>query len=207
MTRCIKKQFPMETLPCKDLSSRFNLLVGKKDIALDIVDFNNKNDALLSCADGFIICYAINDRDSFLNIKDYLHKILDTNLHRPSISIIANKSDLYTERRVSSREGYQLAKHVNALFYETSAMLPVIDIRQIFYDLCIAIKNSNKPKKRGTCELEISDLHNIIYQSVIKATGLFGYTRANESSMISDKLKHLNQQSGFRESSLDISII
>ena len=162
------------------------MIIGKKKTAcLDIVDFNDKNDALISCADAFIICYAINDRKSFKAIDSYLGKIVEANIKSPKIAIVGNKIDLYNDREVTSSEGLKLAKEISGLFYETSAKVPVIDVRQVFYDLYQTLKNNLKRSKKGkrnSIELEsASDVFSLLNYSIINNTGVIGRSDSNSS--------------------------
>lgn len=185
VSRCIQNVFPKESVSGKDLSHRYSMIIGKKKTAcLDIVDFNDKNDALISCADAFIICYAINDRKSFKAIDGYLEKIVEANIKSPKIAVVGNKIDLYNDREVTSSEGLDLAKEINGLFYETSAKVPVIDVRQVFYDLYQTLKNNLKRSKKGkrnSIELESSDVFSLLNYSVINNTGVIGRTASTSS--------------------------
>jgi Ras family. len=177
VSRCIKNVFPDTSASGKDLSHRYNMSLNKKKtVCLDIVDFNGKNDALISCADGFIICYAIDNRKSFEAIDSYLDKIVEANIKSPKIAIVGNKIDLYNQREVTSNEGLELAKEINALFYETSAKVPVIDVRQVFYDLYQSLKNVKRSKKskRGSFEFESSDVFSLLNYSIINNSGVIG---------------------------------
>lgn len=187
VTRCIKNKFYKSLVSGRDLSYRYNANFGKKPVPLDVVDFNGKNDALISCADGFILCYSITDRKSFDAIDDYLDKIVDANIKHPKITIIGNKSDLYRDREVTSAEGFLLAKEINGQFYETSAKIPVIDIRQVFYDLYKAIKNSKKIRKdkKDSFDYESSDDYGITDQAMLNSSGLLGYSRCSQRGYLS----------------------
>lgn len=175
------------------------MIFGKKrkNVSLDIVDFNDKNDALISCADGFVICYSITDRSSFDAIDSYLDKIVEANIKSPKIAVVANKIDLYNHREVSSSEGLQLAKDVNGLFYETSAKVPVIDVRQVFYDLykSIRIAKRSKKGKRNSLELESSDVFSLLNYSVINNSGILGRSSTSGnyfSAFINSRRKKLS---------------
>lgn len=212
--RCIKNKFHNENCSSKDFSFRYNLVFGKKEVALDIVDYNNKNDALISHADGYIICYSINDKQSFKDITMYLDKILDANMKQPKIALVGNKSDLYLERQVPSSAGNQFAKDIDALFYETSARIPVIDIRQIFYDLFKAIKSSNKLKKTPRNSFDFGsqlDLHSLFNHSAMNPIGYTNTgsrkTRSSNNNNVgyfSKTLKRFSPKADIRKSSLDI---
>jgi len=196
VSRCLQNTFPQDSSSGKDISHRYNMTINKKkSVCLDIVDFNDKNDALISCADAFIICYAINDRKSFEAIDAYLDKIVEANIKSPKIGIVGNKIDLYNDREVTSTEGLELAKEINSLFYETSAKVPVIDVRQVFYDLYQSLKNAKRSKKgkRGSIELESSDVFSLLNYSIINNSGVIG--RSSSSSCFSALLSARRKKS------------
>jgi GTPase SAR1 family protein len=64
--------------------------------------------------------YDITNQKSFLNLKNYYLKIINSqNLNIP-IMIIGNKKDLNKERKVSTWEGLQFSKENDFLFHEIS---------------------------------------------------------------------------------------
>lgn len=76
--------------------------------------------------------YSVTSRDSFGIIKTLFQKVLwakgwdpeDPVASTPTrlpIMIVGNKSDKFTERKVSTREGYDVAKDLGCEFIETSA--------------------------------------------------------------------------------------
>lgn len=86
-----------------------------------------------SRSDGIILVYDISDRSSFSSIRGYHdqlrrhHQIVTHNTNSPArferlpIVIIGNKTDLASERAVSTEEGAALAKELGCGFVETSA--------------------------------------------------------------------------------------
>jgi Ras-related protein Rab-5C len=71
-----------------------------------------------------ILVYDITTRNSFDGIKDYWSKeILANSPEDIIIALVANKSDDYYEQQVSTQEGKDLAKEINAIFQCTSAKL------------------------------------------------------------------------------------
>lgn len=73
-------------------------------------------------AHGIIITCAINNRNSFNNLKNWLHSIKEnTNSESIQLIIIANKLDLENEREVKTEEIAQKAKELNIEYFETSA--------------------------------------------------------------------------------------
>ena len=71
-----------------------------------------------------ILVYDITTRNSFNGIKEYWAKqILENSPEDIIIALVANKSDEYYEQKVSTQEGKDLAREINAIFHSTSAKL------------------------------------------------------------------------------------
>ena len=71
-----------------------------------------------------ILVYDITTRNSFNGIKEYWSKeILANSPEDIIIALVANKSDDYYEQEVSTQEGKDLAREINAIFQCTSAKL------------------------------------------------------------------------------------
>ena len=127
--------------------------------------------------DGYILVYAINDREAFEEVKEHYEDIVRVRgtRHGP-IVLCGNKCDLESERTVSTSEGEELAQRMGAVFYETSA-LAYINIREMFYTLVRDIidwkvREGNK-KTRGfirrvictfmsAIDLLVSSMHEVI---------------------------------------------
>jgi small GTP-binding protein len=73
-------------------------------------------------AHGIILACAVNNRNSFYNLRNWLNSIKDnTNEEKIQIIIIGNKCDLVDEREVSTEEIAKKAKELDVEFFETSA--------------------------------------------------------------------------------------
>jgi GTPase SAR1 family protein len=73
-------------------------------------------------AHGIVITCAINNRNSFYNLRNWLNSIKDnTKSETIQLIIIANKSDMGEEREVSTEEIAEKAKELKVEYYETSA--------------------------------------------------------------------------------------
>ena len=68
---------------------------------------------------GVLLVYDISERQSFLNIENWMQSIKENSDGLPTI-LIGNKSDLNDERKVSFEEGNQKAQEFGCPFYETS---------------------------------------------------------------------------------------
>lgn len=95
---------------------------------LDILDtagqaeFTAMREQYMRGGEGFLICYSIADRHSFLEAEEYRDLILKVRAaeHVPVI-LVGNKIDLECQRRVSTEEGGALAAKFGCQFMETSA--------------------------------------------------------------------------------------
>lgn len=66
--------------------------------------------------------YAINNQKSFEKIDEYVESILNVkDVDEYPMIIVGNKSDLESERTVSTQDGIEISKHFGCPFFETSA--------------------------------------------------------------------------------------
>ena len=105
-------------------------------------------------ADGFVLVYAINDKQSFeevLNIKQTIDEIKKTNVQ---CVLIGNKIDLLHEVKVPTSEGERLASDWACAFFETSASDGGEEISELFHELHREIRRrkmiENKPRRRSS---------------------------------------------------------
>lgn len=73
-------------------------------------------------AAGMLLVYDISQRDSFEHIMQWLREAKDNADPELVITLIGNKADKASERKVSYEEGLQLARRQGLLFLETSAV-------------------------------------------------------------------------------------
>ena len=106
-------------------------------------------------AHGVIIVYDITNKESFLHVNDWLEQCnLRTDLIIPKL-LIGNKSDLESQRIITTEEGQELANSLKMGFIETSAK-QCININAAFDRL------SNEMLDAHTRNLNISPLSHII---------------------------------------------
>ena len=81
----------------------------------------------INAAEGFMLVYAINDRQSFESLKmkyDAIKRNKEAQSQPVTIIVVGNKCDLpKEERKVSIEEARNLCKIWNVLFIETSALV------------------------------------------------------------------------------------
>ncbi|XP_062316680.1 ras-related and estrogen-regulated growth inhibitor-like protein [Osmerus eperlanus] len=92
-------------------------------------------------ADGFMVVYNINDRNSFINAKNILGQIKDVHVENSwgevdvPVCLVGNKQDLCHARQVYEEEGQCLAQENHCYFQEVSAAESYQDIVNLFTGL------------------------------------------------------------------------
>ena len=83
--------------------------------------YNSINENYYKDADGCLLVYDITNIDSFERIKDYyIQKIKDKCKKNIKIVLLGNKADKNDERKVSDKDGRDLALKNNYIFMESS---------------------------------------------------------------------------------------
>ena len=128
--------------PTIEDSYQKNVTIDNKLVDLEILDtagqeeFAMMREQFMVKADGFLMMYAINTRASF----DDLQRFRDQALHVQDTSkfpmiLVANKCDLpLIQRRVSVKEGQELAKEWDIPFFESSAKTAT-NVSESFFQL------------------------------------------------------------------------
>jgi len=80
---------------------------------------------------GIILCYAINNRESFEKIEYWMKEVREDANEDVCIILVGTKSDLSDERVVSTDEGRQLAESYGIKFLENSAK-SYLNIDEVF---------------------------------------------------------------------------
>jgi small GTP-binding protein len=70
---------------------------------------------------GILLIYDITSTSSFNNIKNWILQIRESLGEQPCITLVGNKVDLESNRRISKDDGIRLAKEYGMSFFETSA--------------------------------------------------------------------------------------
>ena len=96
-----------------------------------------------------IMVYAINDRDSFDNIDEWLKELKKESNPDAKIILIGNKADLDNERVVSFEEAQKYAKDYNFInFLETSAKTG-FNTKKVFIDAAIKLYEEHQKYKES----------------------------------------------------------
>ena len=71
-------------------------------------------------ANGILLVYDISDKNTFLNIENWMTSIKEESSDTIPIILIGNKCDLDDQRKIQKEEGEQFANNNNLKFFETS---------------------------------------------------------------------------------------
>ena len=85
-------------------------------------DFQKMIDEWIKVADGFLLVYAINDKESFEALKLKVNKIKKNKKDKAPVVVVGNKCDLESKREVDKQIAENYAKSIGAKYYETSAL-------------------------------------------------------------------------------------
>ena len=80
------------------------------------------SDQWIKSANGFLLVFAINDLETFTALNDKIKRIEKNEKQDLPKILVGNKIDLIDERAVSQQQAEELAKSINAKYYETSAL-------------------------------------------------------------------------------------
>ena len=119
-------------------------------------DYQNMMDMWISFAEGFLLVFAINDKESFNLIKSKRDRIL-RGKHgvKFPILLVGNKADLENERQVNYSEAKELADKWEIEYIETSAKTN-FNCKEAFEMLAQKIvqkKGKNSGKSRTCCNI------------------------------------------------------
>ena len=111
-------------------------------------DYQNSLD-MISLRDGFLLVFAINDKNSFDLIPSKIERIIKVKHDEASpMILVGNKQDLANKREVSYDEAKKLADSWNIEYIETSARNN-INCYEAFDHLAVKIYESRP--KRSSC--------------------------------------------------------
>jgi len=73
-------------------------------------------------ANAIVFVYSLDEEQSLKDIVEWYNNVKNQNLEDVKFFLVANKSDLVNERKVSQQQGDEMAKRINAEFIEVSAV-------------------------------------------------------------------------------------
>jgi len=108
----------------------------------------------LKRAHGVILCYAVNDRDSFMHIESWMEQIKNSPSKDAPIVLVATKKDLYickddkddenSPRHVDEAEGKALAVKYGVPFLETSSA-DGTNVKEVFETISRLVLEKHDP--------------------------------------------------------------
>ncbi|KAJ6252107.1 ras-like protein [Anaeramoeba flamelloides] len=143
-------------------SYRSQVVIDKEIAYIEILDTPGAEEysamrlSDIRSGDGYLIVYAINDRNSFDQVQMFREEILRVkDSDEETIMLVGNKSDLEQDRQVSLTEREDLAKSMCCKCLETST-LRSHNVEEAFFEIVRQIRKkrqenkkiSNKPLKR-----------------------------------------------------------
>jgi len=187
-------------------------VIDSEPCLLDILDtagqveFTAMREQYMRCGEGFIVCYSITDRHSFLECEEYRNLIIKVRAQdNVPIILVANKVDLDQgttntttsslslsgsgsySRQVTREEGSSLAKKFGCPFIETSAAHRK-HVDDVFHTLVREIKR-HQAKGDKASEQNLSRWKRL-WLSVSKSTKLrFSHRLGSSTGLRSKKTK------------------
>lgn len=114
-------------------------------------DYQNMIDSWINGSDGFLLVFAINEKESFQILDKKRDKILKAKVNKPcSILLVGNKLDLEVSRQVSNKDAVKKANDWGIEYVETSAKLNVM-CKEAFEKLIESVINSKKNDDKKCC--------------------------------------------------------
>uniref|UniRef100_A0A0R3RZV8 Ras-related protein Rab-8A n=1 Tax=Elaeophora elaphi TaxID=1147741 RepID=A0A0R3RZV8_9BILA len=106
-------------------------------------------------ADALLLVYDLTNRQSFVNIRDWLTRIKENAKDTVLITLVGNKMDLQSSRKVKYEEGRELAEAYNISFIETSAKSGQ-NVKETFQGIArklVQMQNSERARSKSPIEL------------------------------------------------------
>ena len=151
--RFINNKFPTEHDTTIEDSYSIPARIDEIQCQLEILDtagqddYQTMLDTWINSADGFILVYSIDNKESFESTKTRYDRIMKLKEgQKVSIIVVGNKCDLEDKRQVSKEEAENYCNTNNIGFLEASA-LNTINVKESF--LCVArgLLQINFPEK------------------------------------------------------------
>ena len=139
--RFISDKFPTENDTTIEDQYKINTTIDEHNCRLEILDtagqddYQSMLDTWINFAEGFVLVYSIDDRESFESLKDKYDRVVKNKSDDVySVIIVGNKCDLEDKRKVTKEEGESYAKSKGVDFMEVSA-LKTINVKETFVKL------------------------------------------------------------------------
>ncbi|CDK26939.1 unnamed protein product [Kuraishia capsulata CBS 1993] len=163
--RLTQSEFATDYDPTIEDSYKHYCEIDGVSSSLDILDtagqeeYSSMRDLYMSSGEGFVLVFSLTDRKTFEEITGFYNQIVRVKGESSSfvpLMLVGNKSDLQSEREVSSSEGIALAKRFGAAYIESSAKTNV-NVSDAFYGLVKIISAGSLLSANLTNVLEPSE--------------------------------------------------
>ena len=116
-------------------------------------DYQTMIDEWIKAANGFLLLFAINDKESFEALKAKVVRIKKNNKGDLPIILVGNKCDLESSREVEKQSAVDYAKTIGSKYYETSALNDRNGNVKIVFQQCahLIVSKFNSESKGGSC--------------------------------------------------------
>ncbi|KAL0078622.1 ras-like protein 1 [Phycomyces blakesleeanus] len=149
----IQSHFVDEYDPTIEDSYRKQCVIDGETALLDVLDtagqeeYSAMREQYMRNGEGFLLVYSITSRMSFEEIDTFYQQIcrVKDRDYFPMV-LVANKSDLESDRQVSTSEGRDLAKKFGSQFIETSAKQRD-NVDEAFFEVVKDIRRFNKEQE------------------------------------------------------------
>ena len=127
INRFLNIEIPKNHDPTIEEKFKITKIINYEKLNLEILDtageknYQNMFNSWVNKGDGFILVFAINDKESFDYIKNIKKKINEIKGENIPIILIGNKIDLKDEREIDEKDVKELIKKWNVEFIECSA--------------------------------------------------------------------------------------
>jgi small GTP-binding protein len=115
-------------------------------------DYQTMMDNWIKVADGFLLLFAINEKESFEALESKIEKIKNNDKDNVPIILVGNKCDLDDQRIIEKQTAEDLAKKIGTKYYETSALTDQNGNCKVVFEECAQmIIKSDSPEKSDKC--------------------------------------------------------
>ena len=127
INRFLNIEIPKNHDPTIEEKFKITKIINYEKLNLEILDtageknYQNMFNSWVNKGDGFILVFAINDKESFDYLKNIKNKINEIKGENIPIILIGNKIDLKDEREIDEKDIKELIKKWNVEFIECSA--------------------------------------------------------------------------------------
>ena len=120
-------------------------------------DYQTMIDEWIKAANGFLLVFAINDKESFDAIESKVVRIRKNNKQDVPIVLAGNKCDLKSKREVDTQTDVDYAKKIGAKYYETSALTDENGNCKVIFQQCahMIITKYNSETRGSGCPCSI----------------------------------------------------